>query len=75
MKLYANDETCQSYGKVTTKVVDKRESVEGMQERHEEFKSEQINLKSCIFSGGKESSWKQRNGSGIYEVLDILEDG
>lgn len=63
------------HGKVITKVVGKRESVGGMQERHEVFRNEQIHLKSCIFSGGKESSWKQRKGSGIYKVLDIPEDG
>lgn len=50
MELCADDGMCQSY------VVGKRASVEGMQERHEVFKSKRINLKICIFSGGKESS-------------------
>lgn len=63
------------HGKVITKAVGKRESVEGMQERHEVFKGEQIHLESCIFSGGKESSQKQRRGSGVYKVLDTLGDG
>lgn len=78
MELCADDETCQSYGKIVIKVVGKKESVDasqGMQERHEVFQSEQIRLKSCIFDGGKESSWRQSRGSGIYKVLDILEDG
>lgn len=47
MELCAADETCQSYGKIIIKVVGKKESVEGMQERHEVFKSEQIHLKTA----------------------------
>jgi len=56
MELWAGDkeEMSQFY------VVDKRESVERMQERYDVSKNEQIHLESCIISGRKESGGKQR---------------
>lgn len=74
MELCADDETCQSYGKVIIKVMGERELVRGCKR---DMKCSRVNkfIWKAAYLVGKESSWKQRRGSGIYKVIDILEDG